>query len=121
MITKIDINETSIVDGIRNKMAVATVTDKGLMPITSCDLEIPAGTCPDANIIYSGWYYFGNVIANVPITSAGFILAHRLFKTSGLCIQYCAKSDNGDLYVRTGKINTISGVNVWSDWKKIYP
>ena len=29
---KIDINDRGVVDGIRNKMAVATVTNKGLMP-----------------------------------------------------------------------------------------
>lgn len=31
---KIDINDTGVVDGIRNKMAVATVNNKGLMSST---------------------------------------------------------------------------------------
>ena len=121
MIERIDITATGVVDSIRNKMAVATITDNGLMPITSCDIEVPKDTISDANNIYSGWYYFSAPILNVPIKNSGFIYAHRLFKSSGISIQYCANYDNGELYIRTGKVNISTSFNSWFEWKKIYP
>lgn len=90
------------------------------MPITSCDVEIPKDTISDANDIYSGWYYFPAPILNVPIKNAGFIYAHRLFKSSGISIQYCANHETGELYVRTGKISILSDKR-WFEWKKTYP
>lgn len=121
MIEKIDIKDASIAEAVRKQMAEATITDKGLMPLTSCDIEIPKDTISDANNIYSGWYYFSAPILSVPIKNAGFIYAHRLFKSSGISIQYCADYTNGELYLRTGRINIITSTNFWSEWKKIYP
>lgn len=120
MIQKIDIKDSSIAEEIRKNMAVATITDKGLTPITSCDLEVPKDTVSDANDIYSGWFYFSTPILNLPINSPGFIYAHRLFKSSGISIQYCANYLNGELYIRTGNINIVTGLKSWFEWKKIY-